>query len=46
MNLFDLQILDPSFFSLFSDLQVMANKKRQIDEIADLEPEGRTRLLS
>jgi len=45
MNLFDLKKIDEQLFQLFSEFQVMANRKKEIDEMV-LEPEIRTRLLS
>lgn len=37
--------LDKNLFNLFSELQVMANRKQEIDEMT-IDPEMRTRLLS
>lgn len=45
MNLFDLKELDIVLFNGFSDLQVMANRKKEIDEM-NLDPEAKQRLLS
>ena len=44
-NLFDLKSLDTTLFNLISDLQVMANRKQEIDDM-QIDPEMRTRLLS
>jgi len=33
-NLFDLMYLDKDLFNLFSELQVMANRKQEIDEMS------------
>ena len=41
-SLFDLKKLDSNMFSLFSELQMMANKKQEIDQEQD--PELRSRL--
>lgn len=32
MNIFDLERLDPNLFKTFADLQVLANRKRDIDK--------------
>ena len=32
MNLFDLEKLDKDLFKVFADLQLLANKKREIDK--------------
>ena len=45
MNLFDLKDLHTGLFNALSELQVMANRKREIDEM-NLDPEARQRLLS
>lgn len=45
MNLFDLKELDPFLFNGFTDLQTMANRKKEIDEM-NLDPEARQRILS
>lgn len=44
-NLFDLMYLDKDLFNLFSELQVMANRKQEIDEMS-IDHEMRVRLLS
>ena len=44
-NLFDLMYLDNDLFNLFSELQVMANRKQEIDEMS-IDHEQRLRLLS
>lgn len=44
-NLFDLKKIDKTMFELFLDLQVMANRKKEIDEMV-LDPEMRSRLVS
>lgn len=44
-NLFDLMYLDKNLFNLFSELQVMANRKQEIDEML-IDHEMRLRLLS
>lgn len=46
VNLFDLQRLDMSLFNLFSDLQVMANRKKEIDESTTLGSEEKAKLIS
>ncbi len=33
MNIFDLERLNPSIFKVFADLQILANKKRDIDKL-------------
>lgn len=45
MNLFDLKDLHTGLFNALSELQVMANRKKEIDEM-NLDPEARQRLLS
>ena len=40
MNLFDLKDLDIFMFNGFSDLQVMANRKKEIDEM-NLDPQAK-----
>ena len=45
MNLFDLKRLDNGLFEVFSVLQVMANRKNEIDEM-EIDPETKIRLLS
>lgn len=32
MNIFDLERIDPGVFKVFADLQVLANRKRDIDK--------------
>lgn len=44
-TLLDLQKLDTNLFSLYSELQVMANRKQEIDDM-QVDPEMRQRLLS
>ena len=45
MNLFDLRRLNMHFFNTFSLLQVLANRKKEVDEMVNLDPEARKRLL-
>ena len=32
MNIFDLERIDPALFKVFADLQILANKKRDLDK--------------
>lgn len=32
MNIFDLERLEPDFYKVFSDLQLLANKKKDLDK--------------
>ena len=32
MNIFDLERLDPNLYKVFADLQILANKKKEIDK--------------
>ena len=45
MNLFDLKGLDTFLFNHLSELQVMANRKKEIDDM-NLDPQAKQRLLS
>jgi hypothetical protein len=42
-NLFDLKMLDEGLFNLISELQIMANRKQEIDDM-QVDAEGRKRL--
>jgi E3 ubiquitin-protein ligase TRIP12 len=46
MNIFDLERLDPTIFKVFADLQVLANKKRDIDKAVFLDYEHKQRQLN
>jgi hypothetical protein len=43
-NLFDLKKLDSNLFDIFSELQLMANRKQEIDEM-HVDQEMKQRLL-
>ncbi|MFO0117924.1 MAG: hypothetical protein ACK521_10060 [bacterium] len=45
MNLFDLRRLNIHYFNTFSQLQMLANRKREVDENPGLDYESRKRLL-
>ena len=45
MNLFDLRRLDVHYFNTFSLLQILANCKKEVDEMVGLDQEARKRLL-
>ena len=45
MNLFDLRRLDVHYFNTFSLLQILANRKKEVDEMVGLDQEARKRLL-
>jgi hypothetical protein len=45
MNLFDLRRLSTHYFNTFSQLQMLANRKREVDENAGLDFDSRKRLL-
>jgi hypothetical protein len=44
-NLFDLKKLDKGLFEIFSELQLMANRKQEIDEM-HVDPEMKQRLFA
>lgn len=44
MNLFDLEKLDKDLFKVFADLQLLANKKREIDK-SNLDSEAKLRQI-
>jgi hypothetical protein len=44
-NLFDLKKLDKGLFDIFSELQLMANRKQEIDEM-HVDPEMKQRLYA
>lgn len=33
MNIFDIERLDPELYKVFADLQLLANKKKEVDKI-------------
>lgn len=43
MNLFDLERIDKDLFKVFADLQILANKKRDLDKQVFLDQESKTR---
>jgi len=46
MTIFDLERLDPNLYKVFADLQVLANKKRDIEKAIHLDEEHKLRQLS
>lgn len=46
MNIFDLKRLDPFLFDLFSECQIMANKRREIEEMNILDYELKQRHIA
>jgi len=43
MNIFDLERLDPQLFKVFADLQLLANKKRDLDKQMVMDSDLRSR---
>jgi hypothetical protein len=43
-SIYDVQYLDRGLYEMLIDLQMMANRKREIDEMDDHDPEQRSRL--
>ncbi len=43
MNLFDLERIDRDLFKVFADLQMLANRKRDLDKQVFLDQESKTR---
>jgi hypothetical protein len=43
MNIFDLDRLDKEFYKVFAELQVIANKKREVDKSSILDQESKMR---
>jgi hypothetical protein len=43
MNIFDIERLDPNIFKVFAELQILANKKRDLDKSLFTDPEQRAR---
>jgi hypothetical protein len=33
MNIFDIERLDPQLYKVFADLQLLANKKKELDKV-------------
>jgi hypothetical protein len=46
MNIFDLERVDPGLFKVFADLQILANRKRDLDKQIFVDPEQRQRQLN
>lgn len=46
MNLFDLERIDKDLFKVFADLQILANKKRDLDKQVFLDQESKTRQMN
>ena len=46
MTIFDLERLDPNLYKVFADLQILANKKRDIEKAIHLDEEHKLRQLS
>ena len=46
MNIFDLERIDPSIFKVFADLQIVANKRRDIDKQIFIDPDQRQRHIN
>lgn len=46
MNIFDLERMDPGLFKIFADLQILANKKKDIDKAIFLDQDHKTRQLN
>ncbi|TNV72471.1 hypothetical protein FGO68_gene6592 [Halteria grandinella] len=46
MNIFDLERLDPNLFKVFADLQVLANRKRDIDKAVFFDQDHKQRQLN
>ncbi len=45
MNLFDLERIDNDLFKIFSELQLIANKKREIEKQRVIDEETKAKLL-
>jgi hypothetical protein len=43
MNIFDLERIDKDLFKVFAELQLLANKKREIDKQLSLDLDLKTR---
>ena len=43
MNIFDIERLDPQLYKVFADLQLLANKKKELDKVvfSDLDQKNR-----
>ena len=46
MTIFDLERLDPGIYKVFAELQVLANKKRDVEKAIHLDQDHKERWLS
>jgi len=46
MNVFDLEKIDKDLFKIFSEFQLIANRKRELDKQIYLDPESKARQVN
>jgi thermostable 8-oxoguanine DNA glycosylase len=46
MNIFDLERIDKDLFKIFAELQIIANKKKELDKQVYLDQESKNRQMN